>query len=431
MCCSRPLSRCVPDFILPGSMRSVGFLRNQRVKRTWLSYNSHSSICHIFPTATSPFFSQYHRNFKRATLVTAATPAPPPQSQNLPIITHLKENSPIQASDAVKIIISELSQPETGASKSIITAQINRDWEGDSNLSDLMKLMKLSPFLSVSQRSNLLPKLLEQIALPQTSDPPCSLTDLCQGISGIRFFHSSNTLVLSLVSSLTSHLRSVLAAASAKRSDLNSIGLALSGLRNLKSEDPQTFSLLETLAEALNLSFHSQSDGSADPVMDLDIACRALSGLENSSSHHQPVATLVKLLANQLREPSRTGRALQLIGTSPSYHSSKVSPIVLSGKQIQLAACGLKGLSSSHSECRELIGSLAGRLQTMRGDGRLLSPLTAPAAVSLLSNLRHMDPADAVSPRLIIVCDNFSCLPFPPSGCSKTPSKNFVSFAVS
>lgn len=387
-------------------MRGTALLWNQRVRRTRISYNSHSSIFHISPTPISCFFLTYPRDSQRAFLATVTTPpATPSLSEHLLPSLPLKDRSPHQASDAVKTIISQLSRPKSEDTKSIITAQINSDWEGHSDLSDLLTLMKLSSFLSVSQRSHLLPKLLEQMALQQTTAPLCSLTDLCEGISGIRFFHSSNPQLLSLVSLLASQVRSVLEATSAKRSDLNMIGLALSGLRNLKSDDSQTLSLLEALADALKLSFQSHSDGSSDPTMDLDIACRALSGLENSSSHHPPVAALVKLLADQLREPSRTGRALQLIGSSPFSPSSSVPhpQIVLSGKQIHLAACGLKGLSSSHPECRELIGSLAGRLQTMRGDGRLLSPLTAAAAASLLSNLQHMDPADAVSRHFAIV----------------------------
>jgi hypothetical protein len=322
-------------------------------------------------------------------------------------ITHSHNIPSLHASDAVKELIADLSSAgPTPSTKSHLTVQISRGWKGKSNLSDLMKLMELSPFLSVSQRSQLLPKLLEQIILQPTADPSsCSLTDLCRGISGIRFFHSNNPQILCLVSHLASHLRCVLEATSAKRRDLNSIGLALSGLRNLKSEDPETLSLLESLAEAFKLSSKAHSDGSEDLTMDLDIVCQALSGLENSSSHQPPVTALVKLLADQLREPSRTGRALELIGSSsfPKESHSATVP-VLSGKQIQIAAWGLKGLSSSHPECRELIGSLAGRLQTMRGgDSRLLSPLTASAAASLLSNLRHMDPADAVSPLLLLL----------------------------
>jgi hypothetical protein len=317
-------------------------------------------------------------------------------------------------------------------------------WTGTvTDLSDLFKVVELFPLMTVSQRSQLFPKLWRQFsASPLLSS--CTLAELCRAISGLRVIPSNQTNLLGLVSLLTDQLCPLLSAPLAQ-SDVNSIGIALSGLRSLPADAPETDRLLHVLATALEAALQSSPQEATELVMDIDITCRALSGLENMTSRQPVVRTLAKLLGDQLREPFRTGRTLQLLGSSiPSpvgVVPSAGLPAVnyLTGKQIQLAACGLRGLSSEYPECRAVVGSLAGRLQTMRGDkGVLVSPLTGSAAVTLLSNLRHMEPSQAVCsasrPRPSLASPSPLLIRLPPSlpasGCQEIAPKDHGSPAL-
>jgi hypothetical protein len=336
--------------------------------------------------------------------------------------SELASDSSLSATEALQSIISELSHPISP--KSQITDRIKLPWKAKvTHLSEIVRALELFPLMTVSQRPQLFSKLWWQLShLDQV--PSCTLDELCRGISGLKAIPPNHPNLLGVVSLLKDHLCALLVVAPLARDDVNSVGIALSGLRSLPADAPEVHHLRDTLATALETALQSSPQGPTDLVMDIDIACRALSGLENSTSREPVVRTLAKLLGDQLREPFRTGRSLQLIGSSSplaspapvsaSFDSS--SKDCLTGSQIQLAACGLRGLSSEHFECRAVVGSLAGRLQTMRGDkGVLVSPLTASAAVTLLSNLRHMDPSQAVCQSPLPRLTHSLSLPLSPS----------------
>lgn len=303
-------------------------------------------------------------------------------------------NSPILAKDALETIINSLSS-SLKASKAMIAENIQRPWEGKCQLRDILKVIELFRNLSPSQRSQILSKLLQELPrCEQTA--PFSLHDLCHSIASLRYISPNTDQLDNLIEILNRELLTKVSVSQLNHHDTNSLGLAVSGLCNLSSGNPHVLSLLSTLSNALESSLAVESVNIGNPIMDIDIVCRALSGLENCDSDSPAVRKIVKLLADQLREPFRTGRSLQSVENNTRDIDSMGE--VLTGKQIQAAARGLKGLSSSHSECRALIGSLAGRLQSMWGTkDKLREPLTNPAAVTILSNLGNMELTEPVS----------------------------------
>lgn len=300
--------------------------------------------------------------------------------------TNLSINSPILAHEAMKCILDALSTSRKGE----IPEYCRRPWEGKCHFRDILKLLGFFSDLSVTQRSLILSQILQQLPhCEQIED--FSILEICQALSGLRYVTSNTALINDLVDTLNKQLVFKVSVCGVNRSDADALGLAISGLRHLSSNNPSVRSLFINLSTFLESALYLEDIETGHRIMSLDIVCRALSGLENCSSENSDVRTIVKLLANQLREPSRTGHSQNGI----RKHETNLE--VLTGKQILMAATALKGLSSAYPECRAFIGSLSGRLQSMRGKSHLREPLTTPAAVAILSNLGNMESSDVVS----------------------------------
>lgn len=297
--------------------------------------------------------------------------------------------------------------PPLISNDSLLLEKIRKKWEGycDSNL--IFQTISLLPYTTSEQKVFLLPKLL-QLVQSLDKDKVYSINELCDAISGFRSISplksiEARRIIIQL---------SVLFENSSKNTNyndnvtnINNLGKALSGLKNMGSDQQEIQIILQTIVNEMIVCLRNEQS------MNIDTCCLAISGLENCKSTHQVVRRIVKLLSDQLREKNRTGHVLKSLPSKNQDidHNPDISivndnnnnnnkEIILNGHQVSLIASGFKGLSSDFTECRALIGSLAGRLQTMRGSrNHLNSRLTASAAVALLANLKNVDNSHPVS----------------------------------